>query len=52
MAAPEAAENAVSRPSMIPLLTLDGIGMTVAAILMGVFLIHLTPIGAPSHRLA
>ncbi len=45
VAAPEAANNAVSGPSMIPLLTLGVPGTTVAAILMGVFLIHGIPIG-------
>ena len=45
VAAPEAANNAVSGPSMIPLLTLGVPGSTVAAILMGVFLIHGIPIG-------
>ncbi len=45
IAAPEAANNAVSGPSMIPLLTLGVPGTTVAAILMGVFLIHGIPIG-------
>ncbi|MGP1396664.1 MAG: tripartite tricarboxylate transporter permease [Inquilinaceae bacterium] len=45
VAAPEAANNAVSGPSMIPLLTLGVPGSTVAAILMGVFAIHGIPIG-------
>lgn len=45
VAAPEAANNAVNGPSMIPLLTLGVPGTTVAAILMGVFLIHGIPIG-------
>ena len=50
MAAPEAANNAVSGPSMIPLLTLGVPGTTVAAILMGVFLIHGIPIGPSIFR--
>lgn len=45
IAAPESANNAVSGPSMIPLLTLGVPGATVAAILMGVFLIHGIQIG-------
>jgi putative tricarboxylic transport membrane protein len=45
VAAPEAANNAVSGPSMIPLLTLGVPGSTIAAILMGVFLIHGIQIG-------
>ena len=40
VAAPESANNAVSGPSMIPLLTLGIPGSTVAAILVGVFMIH------------
>jgi len=40
VAAPEAANNAVSGPSMIPLLVLGIPGSTIAALLMGVFLIH------------
>ena len=40
IAAPEASNNAVSGPSMIPLLTLGIPGSTIAAILTGVFLIH------------
>ena len=48
VAAPEAASNAVSGPSTIPLLTLGVQGTTVAAILMGVFLIHGVPIGPPA----
>ncbi|RKZ97976.1 MAG: hypothetical protein DRQ43_02190 [Gammaproteobacteria bacterium] len=40
VAAPEASNNAVSGPSMIPLLTLGIPGSTIAAILTGVFLIH------------
>ena len=50
VAAPEAANNAVSGPSMIPLLTLGVPGSTVAAILMGVFLIHGIPIGPSIFR--
>jgi len=38
--APESSNNAVSGPSMIPLLTLGIPGSTIAAILTGVFLIH------------
>ncbi len=45
VAAPEAANNAVSGPSMIPLLALGIPGSTVAALLMGVFLIHGIQIG-------
>ncbi|MFY0613336.1 MAG: tripartite tricarboxylate transporter permease [Hyphomicrobiaceae bacterium] len=45
IAAPEAANNAVSGPSMIPLLTLGIPGSTVAAILIGVFLIHGIQVG-------
>ncbi len=45
MAAPEAANNAVSGPSMAPLLTLGIPGSTIGAILMGVFLIHGIQIG-------
>lgn len=40
VAAPEASNNAVSGPSMIPLLTLGIPGSTIAAIITGVFLIH------------
>lgn len=40
VAAPEAANNAVSGPSMAPLLTLGIPGSTIGAILIGVFLIH------------
>ncbi|CCQ75240.1 tripartite tricarboxylate transporter permease [Magnetospira sp. QH-2] len=40
IAAPESANNAVSGPSMIPLLTLGVPGSTIAAILIGIFLIH------------
>lgn len=45
IAAPESANNAVSGPSMIPLLTLGVPGSTIAAMLMGVFLIHGIQIG-------
>ena len=45
VAAPEAVNDAVSGPSMIPLLTLGVPGTTVAAILLGVLLIHGIPIG-------
>ncbi len=45
IAAPESANNAVSGPSMIPLLTLGVPGSTVAAILIGVFLIHGIQVG-------
>jgi len=45
VAAPEAANNAVSGPSMIPLLALGVPGSTIAAILIGVFLIHGIPVG-------
>lgn len=45
VAAPEAANNAVSGPSMIPLLTLGVPGSTIAALLMGVFMIHGIQIG-------
>lgn len=45
VAAPESANNAVSGPSMIPLLTLGVPGSTIAAILIGVFLIHGIPVG-------
>ncbi|MEL0105375.1 MAG: tripartite tricarboxylate transporter permease [Rhodospirillaceae bacterium] len=40
VAAPESSNNAVSGPSMIPLLTLGIPGSTIAAIITGVFLIH------------
>ncbi len=40
VAAPEAANNAVSGPSMAPLLTLGIPGSTIAAILISVFYIH------------
>ena len=45
VAAPESANNAVSGPSMIPLLTLGIPGSTVAAVLIGVFLIHGIQVG-------
>jgi putative tricarboxylic transport membrane protein len=45
VAAPEAANNAVSGPSMIPLLTLGVPGSTIAALLMGVFMIHGIQVG-------
>ena len=45
IAAPESANNAVSGPSMIPLLTLGVPGSTIAAILIGVFTIHGIQVG-------
>ncbi|RVT81553.1 hypothetical protein DXV76_20385 [Rhodobacteraceae bacterium CCMM004] len=45
VAAPEAANNAVSGPAMIPLLTLGIPGSTVGAMMMGVFLIHGIQVG-------
>ncbi|MEO1310399.1 MAG: tripartite tricarboxylate transporter permease [Pseudomonadota bacterium] len=45
VAAPEAANNAVSGPAMIPVLTLGIPGSTIAAILIGVFLIHGIQVG-------
>lgn len=45
IAAPESANNAVSGPSMIPLLTLGIPGSTIAAVLIGVFLIHGIQVG-------
>ncbi len=45
IAAPESANNAVSGPTMIPLLTLGVPGSTIAAILIGVFLIHGIQVG-------
>ncbi|MDE0532558.1 MAG: tripartite tricarboxylate transporter permease [Albidovulum sp.] len=45
IAAPESANNAVSGPSMIPLLALGVPGSTIAAILLGVFLIHGITVG-------
>lgn len=40
IAAPESANNAVSGPSMIPLLTLGIPGSTIAAVLIGMFLVN------------
>lgn len=45
IAAPEAANNAVSGPSMAPLLTLGIPGSAIGAVLLGVFLIHGIPVG-------
>lgn len=45
VAAPESANNAVSGPSMIPLLTLGIPGSTIAAVLIGVFMIHGIQVG-------
>ena len=45
IAAPESANNAVSGPTMIPLLALGVPGSTIAAILLGVFLIHGIEVG-------
>ena len=45
VAAPEAANNAVSGPAMIPLLTLGIPGSTVGAMMMGVFLVHGIQVG-------
>ena len=45
IAAPESANNAVSGPSMAPLLTLGIPGSTIGSILMGVFLIHGIEVG-------
>ena len=45
IAAPESANNAVSGPSMAPLLTLGIPGSTIGAILVGVFLFHGIQIG-------
>ncbi|PSW20586.1 hypothetical protein C9I98_06960 [Photobacterium sanctipauli] len=45
IAAPEAANNAVSGPSMIPLLALGVPGSTIAAMLLGVFMIHGIQVG-------
>jgi len=45
IAAPESSNNAVSGPSMIPLLTLGVPGSTIAAILIGVFTIHGIQVG-------
>lgn len=45
IAAPEAANNAVSGPSMAPLLTLGIPGSAIGAVLLGVFLIHGIQVG-------
>jgi len=45
VAAPEAANNAVSGPSMVPLLALGVPGSTIAAVLIGVFMIHGIQVG-------
>ncbi|REG82136.1 tripartite tricarboxylate transporter permease [Marinomonas pollencensis] len=45
IAAPESANNAVSGPSMAPLMTLGIPGSTIGAILLGVFLIHGIQVG-------
>ena len=45
IAAPEAANNAVSGPSMIPLLTLGIPGSTIAAVLIGMFLVNGLQVG-------
>ena len=45
VAAPESANNAVSGPSMIPLLSLGIPGSTIAAVLIGVFIIHGLQVG-------
>ncbi|MEM6491118.1 MAG: tripartite tricarboxylate transporter permease, partial [Pseudomonadota bacterium] len=45
VAAPESANNAVNGPSMIPVLTLGIPGTTVAAVLIGVFVIHGVQVG-------
>lgn len=45
IAAPESSNNAVSGPSMVPLLTLGIPGSTIAAILVGVFTIHGIQVG-------
>ncbi len=50
VAAPEAANNAVSGPSMIPVLTLGIPGSTIAAILIGVFLVHGIQVGPAIFR--
>lgn len=47
IAAPESANNAVSGPSMIPLLALGIPGSTIAAILMSVMMIHGIQVGPP-----
>ncbi len=45
IAAPESSNNAVSGPTMIPLLALGVPGSTIAAILIGVFMIHGIQVG-------
>jgi len=45
IAAPESANNAVSGPSMIPLLTLGIPGSTIAAVLIGMFLVNGLQVG-------
>jgi len=45
VAAPESANNAVSGPSMIPLLTLGIPGSTIAAVLIGMFLVNGLQVG-------
>jgi putative tricarboxylic transport membrane protein len=45
IAAPESANNAVSGPSMIPLLTLVIPGSTIAAVLIGMFLVNGLQVG-------
>ncbi len=45
IAAPESANNAVSGPSMIPLLSLGIPGSTIAAVLIGVFIVHGLQVG-------
>jgi putative tricarboxylic transport membrane protein len=45
IAAPETANNAVSGPSMIPLLTLGIPGSTIAAVLIGMFLVNGLQVG-------
>ena len=45
IAAPESANNAVSGPSMIPLLTLGITGSTIAAVLIGMFLVNGLQVG-------
>lgn len=50
VAAPESANNAVSGPSMIPLLTLGIPGSTIAAILVSVFMIHGITVGPAIFR--
>ena len=50
VAAPESANNAVSGPSMIPLLALGIPGSTIAAILVSVFVIHGITVGPAIFR--